>query len=179
MKPDPAFVDGSGEARSPDLKDAYLDWLISRLGDSPALAATLTFQPTIAGQPISMETAKATLKMFRARLVSKIFPRRQRRKSSDGLLYFVAVIEGGRESIAKHIHAHVCIGVPTGMDPDDLMKMCERIWAGLKWGSKTQNVFEPCYDPPGWLRYLFKVRDKPSYSNAVDVASMSLKTRNS
>lgn len=145
--------------RDHDIKEAYVLWM----DDAPvSISATLTFKSKVAGEYLNSFAAHEACRIFCRRLNCIAY--RNRFKRGEKQLAVFAVREGGEGKGDKRIHYHLRIEIPSGWNARDWIAVAEREWSKLDWAGK-ENEFATEYSS-GWLWYMLKFRDKPSFVRA-------------
>lgn len=85
----------------------------------------------------------------------------------------IPVMEGGSRPDDTHIHYHLQLDVPDGWTLDDWKQTAASEWQKVRWASAKQNCFRDVADE-GWLEYILKLRDKPSFIDAVDFENLRI-----
>lgn len=155
------------------MKEASALWLTATFDRVPSIALTLTFKQRLQWHRLSADTAQQTLRHFLRRLNREGRGKKFRRRRPP--LTVLAVLEGGCRPGEKHLHYHLQIEVPTDRSPEEFGEYCLRTWAALDWGSDRQNRMAVDADS-GWTEYILKLRDKPIFSDAIDVMNCHWKS---
>jgi len=81
----------------------------------------------------------------------------------------VPVLEGGGST---RLHYHAIIDCPRPNHVKDFPLLIADHWRSTQWGYWQVN----CQADPddGWLKYITKFRDKPSFADAIDWANLRL-----
>lgn len=77
----------------------------------------------------------------------------------------VAVYEGHKNG--PRLHYHLLLDNPAGISTEAFRSLIEFHWRRTDWGLPVVTVV-PCHDVNGALRYLFKLRSKENYADAID-----------
>ncbi len=170
-RPFAGYVSDSAQSTAEQQRAALLEWIGPRLTRNRYLAQTLTFKPQ-GGGPVSREAALATLAEFLRRLQRKALGREYSRR--DAYLQVVPVMEGGDGAFDKHPHLHLLTEIPAHFPTEDFADLSADCWASLALAGPHEHRHESCADPKGWLDYLLKVCDKPSYADALITEQLRL-----
>lgn len=152
-------------------RSALLEWIGPRLTRDRYLAQTLTFKPYRGGR-VTREAAVATLAEFLRRVQRKALGREYSRRG--GYLQVVPVLEGGDGALDTHPHLHLLTEIPAHFPTADFADLSAACWTSLALAGPHEHRHDLCADPKGWLEYLLKVRDKPSYADALVTEQLRL-----
>lgn len=154
-------------------QDALLAWVgRRRLG----VAGTVTFRPFVGRgslKPKYLDAREAQRSMghYLRRLDREAFGTAGARKGRQ--VGAIVVREGSDKWSGKHLHYHLALDVPDGFCPAEWADLAHRHWTTLEWASPDQNRFNPMWSS-GWLSYIFKTCDKPTYLDAMDFENWRL-----
>lgn len=132
-------------------------------------AATLTLKQGLALengsiQTLTPELASSNFRHFLNRLNRSVFGRSAVRFGRS--VKCAPVLEGGD---AKRLHYHAIIDCPRADLAESFPELIAGAWRGTDWGYDQFDI-QPC-EVIGWINYMSKFRDKPSYSDAFDWAN--------
>jgi hypothetical protein len=159
-----------------DLRKACFEWLKPT---GPAIAATLTFRPSlevmsdsgIVRHRLTERDAQAAVANFLRRLDAAAYGKEAIRRGRR--LGAIAIREGGTSRHDKHLHYHLQLQVPDHETLYGWRVVAADAWRKLRWASPKQNVFRDVTDE-GWISYILKLRDKPNFIDAVDVENIRI-----
>ena len=155
------------------LRHAYLGWLEPDLPER-AVNGTITFKRSTNGGPISDAAVDSAVGTFSRMLSYKAYGNDMKRKNK--MLKFVAIKEGGQAVGLKHPHVHFLCEVPDGWSIDAWIEAVRLMMCKIKCFGSEHCLVEPGADA-GWLNYMFKLRDKTSFADAVHVMSLRMTSR--
>lgn len=144
------------------MSNAWFEWAKDA---GPSIAVTLTFRSKLDDQWLNQDEAREACRVFCRLLNTRAYG--QKFKRGEKRLEMFVILEGGDGIEDKRPHYHLRIEIPSGWTADDWLQAAASEWRKLRWAG-TQYRFEDVYSL-GWLSYILKLRDKPSFSDAIDV----------
>jgi hypothetical protein len=153
-----------------DLQSALFSWLDS---DAPAIAATLTFRDAAGGRRLTRAQAQEAVRVYLRRLDKAAY--RAGAKYRGMKVGAVPIVEGGEGLDDKRIHYHLWSEVPEHIPREDWLRTASREWAAIELAGIEQH-FRVVLDAR-WLAYMLKLRDKPCYTDAVDLLNLRIAQR--
>ena len=150
-----------------EMQSALLTW-VQKLLSNDCIAVTLTFRPYRDGRGVTPNVAQETVRRYLLRLDAAAFGRRAIRghRSRRLKLQRLAICEGGTGYNDTHVHYHLQIQVPPQQTALGWRLVAADEWRKMQRAGR-ENTFRDVRDA-GWLDYILKLRDKPSFSDAVD-----------
>ena len=153
-----------------DLQAALFNWLDS---DAPAIAATLTFRDAAGGRRLTRAQAQAAVRVYLRRLDKAAYGAGAKYRGMK--VNAVPIVEGGEGLDDKRLHYHLKIEVPEHIPLEDWLRIASREWAEIELAG-VQKRFRNALDAD-WLAYMLKLRDKPCYTDAVDLLNLRIAQR--
>ena len=111
--------------------------------------------------PITKETASQNFGHFMNLLNRKVLGKRFSRFGER--IRVIPVIEGG---FRKRLHIHAVIDCPRDDLRDSFPTAIREAWSHTRWGYWQADIQADA--DLGWIEYISKTRDKPSYADAID-----------
>ncbi len=153
---------------------AVREWVDISKFNNP-YAVTLTLKKSVSGDylnkpvrvVISKGAASDNFRRFLHFLNGTIY-RRVGKRFNKHIKVF-AVIE---RSETKHLHYHAVIDCPKEYVGNDFEGLIRECWAKTIWGNEQIKVDTKINQ--GWIRYITKLRDKYSVTDAVDWINVTL-----
>lgn len=132
-------------------------------------AVTLTMKQAVMVQTnsgstlvrLTREEASRNYRHFLSLLSSKILG--QAAKRHGRRVNSISAIEGGP---SKRLHIHAVIDCPKAELLEKFPMMIGGAWKRTSWGQPQINI--KANADPGWIDYISKLRDKPSFSDSID-----------
>lgn len=111
--------------------------------------------------PLTHEAASRNYRHFLALLSRQVLG--QPAKRYGRRVNSISVIEGGG---SKRLHIHAVIDCPRAELVDDFPTMIAESWKKTSWAQAEINI--RTHADSGWVSYMSKLRDKPSFSDSID-----------
>ncbi len=132
-------------------------------------AVTLTLRQSRQTDPgrhvrLTREIASANFRHFMNILNKQVLGKAYTRFSQQ--LRVIAVLEGGDD---KRLHYHAVIECPGDEQLLRFPALIQKSWLRTDWGFQHSNIQIDADN--GWINYISKLRDKPSYVDAFDWAN--------
>jgi len=122
---------------------------------------TLTLKQRLKQQAIDSYAASANFRHFMNRLNRKVYGNRAHRHGRG--LKVLPVLEF--DELVRY-HNHAVVEFPLHMEFDEFNAAIVDSWHKTQWGYDHTDVIPMTDD--GWIRYIFKLDQKPQYDLAID-----------
>lgn len=150
------------------LQSSFRNWITLDDWHAP-FAVTLTFRQCATVPMGTMETriwlteliAVQNFRHFMNKLNRRIFGRSAMRFGKG--VCCIPILEGGGE---QRLHYHAMIDCPRPELVLDYPTLIAECWRSTQWG--YWQVDCQAFPDDGWIRYITKFRDKPSFGDAID-----------
>ncbi|MBS1983294.1 MAG: hypothetical protein JST16_03905 [Bdellovibrionales bacterium] len=150
------------------LQASFHDFVTHQSWHSPH-AVTLTMKQgrqADAGRGMSIQMldsheASANMRHFLNRLNQQVFGNAAQRFGKR--VQVIPVLEG---SASKNMHYHLILDCPRNDLTDNYADLISDLWRDTPWGNKEVNI--QANSDAGWAKYISKLRDKPSFADAID-----------
>lgn len=153
-----------------DKREATLSWLSQKQWISP-FAITLSMKQRCPDTGVALDsvTASRNFRHFSNILNRKCLGSAFKRYGQRVQMF--PVLEGGN---GMRLHYHVIADCPRSDISPIFPDLVREAWTQTHWGYYETDV-QPC--DMGWLDYILKLRDKPSFESALDWQNCHLRQR--
>jgi hypothetical protein len=124
-------------------------------------AVTIHDDHRVVTDHLTPEKASQNLRHFLNLINRRVFGKAAIRFGKQ--LRVIPVLEGGN---GKRLHYHLAIDCPSSELQGTLPGLIRKLWQDTMWGYGQIDI-QPDADA-GWIKYISKLRDKPSFADAID-----------